>query len=341
VRLSAVRVVQPRGRNDIEKLSWLSALYRTEESGMKNRFFVALPMAVSLMVPMALAQPADECAGKQDNGNQTCLEVVVDQTPQAEPTNAAPQYSSSQSAQASQPGDDLGPHQPLQPETRQGFWGHLNPFARKKYVQNQLSPIRNRVNELDELTAKNSTMLKDVDARATEGIRQASAKANEADQHALDAGNRAQQANMTAQQASTRLQTVEKVVDNLDQYQAANQLELRFRPGQVALSKRDKDALDQVAAELKSQKGFIVEIQAFSPGRGEAAVQSSQKMADSVVRYLVLNHDIPVYRIYELGMGNARVQSTDEATPKTTHVNASRVEVTVLKNGVDQLAQAE
>jgi F0F1-type ATP synthase membrane subunit b/b' len=234
----------------------------------------------------------------------------------------------------------LGPHQPLQPETRQGLWGRLNPFARKKYVQNQLSPIRNRVNELDELTAKNSTMLKDVDARATEGIRQASAKANQADQHALDAGNRAQQANRTAQQASTRLQAVEQVVGNLDQYSATNQLELRFRPGQLALSQRDKDALDQVAPDLKSQRGFIVEIQAFSPGRGEAAVQNSRKMADSVVRYLVLNHSVPVYRIYQLGMGNAPVQSTGALTPKT-HGNANRVEVTVLTNGVDQLAQAE
>jgi flagellar motor protein MotB len=278
---------------------------------MKNRFLIALPMAVSLMIPAALAQSSD--------------------------ANAALQSSSSQTTQAIQPGDDLGPHQPLQPETRQGFWGKMNPFARKKYVQNQLSPIRNRVNELDELTAKNSTMLKDVDARATEGIRQASAKANEADRHALDAGNRAQQANMTAQQASTRLQTVEQVVGNLDQYLATNQLELRFRPGQLALSKRDKDALDQVAGELKSQKGFIVEIQAFSLGRGEAAVQNSQKMADSVVRYLVLNHSVPVYRIFQLGMGNASVQSTGDSKP--AHGNASRVEVTILTNGVDQLAQ--
>jgi hypothetical protein len=311
---------------------------------MKDRFFIALPLALSLMVPAALAQSADDqCAGQQANGNQYCLQVVGERTAQPEAAGTTSQSSSSQNtqiAQASQPGDDLGPHQPLQPETRQGFWGRLNPMARKKYVQKQLSPIRDRVNELDELTAKNSTMLKDVDARATEGIRQATAKANEADQHALDAGNRAQQANTTAQQASARLQTVEQVVGNLDQYEAANQLELRFRPGQVALSKRDKDALDQIATELKSQKGFIVEVQAFSPGRGEAAVQSSQKMADSVVRYLVLNHSIPVYRIYELGMGNASAQSTGEATPKT-RAKVRSVEVTVLKNSVDQLARAE
>ncbi len=62
-------------------------------------------------------------------------------------------------------------------------------------------------------------------------------------------------------------------------------------------------------------------------------------MADSVVRYLVLNHEIPVYRIYELGMGNASVQNTGEAAPRA-RTNVRSVEVTVLKNGIDQLAQA-
>lgn len=273
---------------------------------MYNRFLLVLPLAATLAMP-AIAQQSAPAA-------------------QTTPPNAELQTS-----------DDLSAHQPLQPDTRQGFWGHLNPFARKKYVQNQLAPVRNRVNELDELTAKNSKDLKDVDARATEGIRQASAKANLADQHALDAGNRAQTANETAQQASSRLQAVEQAVGNLDQYQPATQVELRFRPGQLTLSKRDKDALDELAAQLKEQKGYIVEVQGFAPGRGQAAVQSSQKMADSVVRYLVLSNNIPVYRIYELGMGNARVENTDA---KSTPVNVSRVEVTLLKNGVDQLAQA-
>ena len=70
----------------------------------------------------------------------------------------------------------------------------MNPFARKKYVQRQTGPIRDRINELDELTAANGKMIKDVDSRAQEGIKLASAKANEADQHAIDAGNRATQA---------------------------------------------------------------------------------------------------------------------------------------------------
>jgi outer membrane protein OmpA-like peptidoglycan-associated protein len=228
--------------------------------------------------------------------------------------------------------------EPLKPDTREGFWGHLNPFARKKYVQRQLAPIRDRANELDELTASNSRMLKDVDARATAGIQRADAHASLADQHAVDAANRAQMADQTAQQAGTHLLAVSHVVQNLDQYQSANQVEIRFRPGAAVLSKNAKEALDVLADAMKDQKGYLVEIQGFTPGRGVASIQQSQHLADSVVRYLVINHQIPVYRIYELGLGNAKVQTaSDDTTAKPSH--GSRVEVTLLKNGVGELSE--
>ena len=220
----------------------------------------------------------------------------------------------------------------LQPDTHEGFWGKINPFARKKYVQRQTAPIRDRVNELDELTSSNTKAIKD-----TEGIRLASAKANEADQHAIDAGNKATLANQTATQANTRLTTVEQVVGNIDQYKASTQTEIRFRPGQSVLSKNAKAALDEMATPLKDQRGFIIEVQGFSSGRGQAAIATSQKMADSVVRYLVLNHEIPVYRIFVVGMGNAPVP-TDAQDAKAKHVSGGRVEISLLKNDVEQLS---
>src|SRR5262249_54845637 len=232
-------------------------------------------------------------------------------------TSTSNSQSSTQAAPAPTKADAATGKDPLQPDTHEGFWGKLNPFARKKYVQRQTQPIRDRVNELDELTAANSKMIKDVDSRAQQGIQLASNKANEADQHAIDAGNRAQQAQNTAQQATTRLQTVEQVVGNIDQYKAATQTEIRFKPGQSVLSKNAKQALDDMATPLKGQRGYIVEVQGFSAGHGQAAIQNSQKMADSVVRYLVLNHEIPVYRIYVVGMGNAPLPTTEEgAKPK-------------------------
>ena len=292
---------------------------------MKIRSLMVLPLAAAMVIPAA----AQQSTTPPDQQNQAT---------QSQPTADQNQAQSS---------DQISNRQPLQPEAREGFWGRMNPFARKKYVQRQMAPIRNRVNELDELTAANSKNIKDVDARAQEGIRQSMAKANEADQHALDAGNRAQQAHQTAQQASTRLQTVETVVSNYDQYAASNQTEIRFRAGQSMLSKRAKDALDELANGLKDQKNYIIEVQGFAPGASAASIQSSQKMADSVVRYLVINHEIPVYRVYTLGMGNAKLQAvsqtatTDQASDKPARpYRGPRVEVSVLKNSsVDQLNQ--
>ena len=237
-------------------------------------------------------------------------------------------------AQQTQSTDSATGKDPLVYQRKEGFWGHLNPFARKKYVNRQLDPIRGRVNELDELTAKNAKMIADVDARATEGIRNAMSKANEADTHALDAGNRANQAQQTAQQAHTRIATVEETVSKIDQYQPVTQAEIRFRPGQNALSKNAKDALDQMATSLKNQKGYIVEVQGFSPGNGTTAIENSREMAQMVVRYLVLNHDVPVYRIYTVGMGNAPIQAEDG---KMRRQKGGRVEISLLKNGLGDL----
>jgi outer membrane protein OmpA-like peptidoglycan-associated protein len=253
-------------------------------------------------------------------------------------TTPSPSSASQSSAPASQPTttrDTATGKEPLQPETREGFWGRVNPFARKKYVMRQTEPIRDRVNELDELTAANSKAIKDTDAHAQQGIQMASAKANEADQHAIDAGNRAQAAQQTADKAHTRLNTVEQVVTNIDQYQPATQTEIRFKPGQTVLSKSAKAALDEMATPLKSQRGYVVEVQGFSSGHGQAAIANSQKMAESVVRYLVLTHDIPVYRIYLVGMGNA---PTADETAKGKHISGGRVEISLLKNDLEQLA---
>ncbi len=277
---------------------------------MKNRTIFALLLAVALAVP------------------------VFAQNNAASPTQpAAAQPDTTQSTTAA-----TG-KTPLQPEAREGFWGRMNPFARKKYVARQTQPIRDRINELDELTASNTKAIKDTDARAQQGIQLASAKANEADQHAIDAGNKAQAAQQTAQQANTRLNTVEQVVTNIDQYQPTTQTEILFKKGQTVLSEKAKAALDEMATPLKDQRGYVVEVQGFSSGHGQMAISTSQKMAESVVRYLVLNHDIPVYRIYLVGMGNApapETASSGEAKPK--RITGGRVEVSLLKNNLEQLA---
>jgi outer membrane protein OmpA-like peptidoglycan-associated protein len=289
---------------------------------MKTRILYTLLLAAVLVLPaMAQLNPGDTQQPAAST-SQTNSSPASDQSANAAQSSSSPSPTSD---------ENLSARQPLEPEYHQGFWGKLNPWARKKYVQKQLSPIRNRVNELDDLTAANSKAIKDVDARAQQGIQMADAKASQADVHAMAAGSRAEQANQTAMQASNRLNSVEQVVGNIDQYHPAAQTEIRFRAGQTALSPKAKQALDDMTSDLKDQKGYIIEVQGFSP----SGVQSSQAMANSVVRYLVEKNEIPLYRIFVMGLGNAKLPATENSYTKPASGN--RVEIGLLKNDVDQL----
>jgi outer membrane protein OmpA-like peptidoglycan-associated protein len=219
-----------------------------------------------------------------------------------------------------------------QPASNHDFWDGdepslsaliFHPFATKEYVRRHVQPVSDRVNELDQITAANSKAIRDVDARAQQGLQLASAKASLADEHAQDAASKAQMAQQSASSLNTRLATEEAMVGNLDQYKSGSQTEIRFRPGQTVLSKQAKDALDEMAGQLKNQHGYIIEVQGFSSGPGAASIANSRKMADSVVRYLVLNHEIPTYRIYVLALGNS---------VPAEGAKGSRVEVSLLKN---------
>jgi outer membrane protein OmpA-like peptidoglycan-associated protein len=256
---------------------------------------------------------------------------------QSNPNSSAQAASANQASSPSQSAT-VGDNERLQPPARQDFWegddpsfGALifHPFANKAYVRRHVQPIRDRINELEELNSANNNSTRDVDVRARQGIQLASDKANVADQHAVEAVNKAQMAHQTVAALDTRLGADETVVGNIDQFKSGSQTEIRFRAGQSVLSKPAKDALDELAAQVKDQNGYIIEVQGFSSGRGQTAIANSKKIADSVERYLVLNHEIPPYRIYVIGMGNA---------PEAKRTSGTHVEVSLLKNDVKPTA---
>jgi len=239
------------------------------------------------------------------------------------------QQSTTSSAPAASDTSTYATGKPLPTKTNEGFWGHLNPLARKKWVNRQVGPVKDRLNELDQLSGKNANDIKDLDARATAGINKAQTTADGANQTATAADTQAGQANQLAQQASTRTENLNTTVSNLDQYQPIADTEIRFRSGQTLLNAKAKEALDDVAAKLQGQKGYIVEVQGYSRARGQAGISSSQHMADAVVRYLVVEHNIPVYRIYRVALGNAPVE--DEGGKAT---RGSLVHVTLMHNSL-------
>jgi outer membrane protein OmpA-like peptidoglycan-associated protein len=235
-----------------------------------------------------------------------------------------------QAAPASTNPDNSGNYatgKPLENTTHEGFWGHMNPFARKKWVNRQVDPIRDRANELDELQAKNANDIRDVDARATAGVNRAMTAAQTADAHAADAASRADQANSLAVAADGKTTALNGTVSNLDQYQKVSAVSMPFYKGRTTLTTKQKADLDDVATSLANQKGYIVEIQGYSRN----GVASSQAMADSVVRYLVTAHQVPVYRIYRTGLGNIKQVASADDTEKPLY---NGVRVTIMHNSL-------
>jgi outer membrane protein OmpA-like peptidoglycan-associated protein len=223
---------------------------------------------------------------------------------------------------------------------KEGFWGRVNPFARKKWVQKRLDPINDRLTELDQVNAKNARDIKDVDARAQAGIQQAQASADKANQTAMAAGTEAQTASNTAQQASGHVDQINTTVNGIDQYRSITDLDVSFRPGTSVLTADSRQKLDELASGLTGHNGYILEMEAHSPASGSVGIQSSERLADAVKRYLVTEHQIPVYRLHAVALGNAQESTPGDDSAKPMRIKSSSVHVRLMENSLAAQASA-
>ncbi len=241
---------------------------------------------------------------------------------QAQPTGDAQSAPPSAAQQQSSP-----TAQPLNKAPKEGFWGRVNPMARKKWVHKQIDPINDRLTELDEVNAKNARDIQDVDSRAQAGIHQAQSTADAANQTATAAGTQAQQAGTLAQAASGHVDRLNTTVNGLDQYHQISEADVAFRGGQPVLSAAARKQLDDLTASVSGHQGYILEMEAHSPAAGSVGIQNSQHLAEAVKRYFV-EHDIPVYRMHAVALGNARGEED------TKPVRASNVHIRVMENSL-------
>jgi outer membrane protein OmpA-like peptidoglycan-associated protein len=214
----------------------------------------------------------------------------------------------------------------------------VNPFARKSWVRKQTDPINNRLTELDQVNAKNAADIKDVDSRAQAGIFKAQAAADAANQTASAAGAQAQNASGIAQNASGHVDQLNSTVTGLDKYHQVSDIDIEFHAGNPVLTEDSRKMLDALAAGVAGQNGYILEMEAHSPHAGSVGIQSSQRLAESVERYLVTEHQIPVYRMHYVALGNAEVASVGDDTTKPARI--SDVHIRLMANSLAAQAAA-
>jgi outer membrane protein OmpA-like peptidoglycan-associated protein len=191
--------------------------------------------------------------------------------------------------------------------------------ATKKHVRQVVQPVEARVGAAEKKSADQASAIGElennvsrVDERAMEADKKAAAaaqaaqaaqqRADEAKGLAGTAQSRADSANQLAEATRGRLG---QVVENIDNYKLVNTESILFAVNKHALTKEAKAQLDAAVQKVQGAKNYILEIQGFTDKTGDASMNLalSQRRADSVVRYLTVNHNVPLRKISVLGIG--------------------------------------
>ena len=212
--------------------------------------------------------------------------------------------------------------------------------ASKNYVRQETTPLINKTNELDDMTAKNSRDIKDVDSRAQAGIQQVQSKADEVNRKAQAAGQQADQAQTLASNASNRVDALQTTVANLDNYRMVNEASVQFGFDKDNLTKDAKDTLDQLAVNVPNTKGYIITVEGATDSTGAADYNYglSQRRADAVIQYLASQHNVPAYKIYLIGLGKDK--PVESNATRAGRAKNRRVDVRLMTNSSEGAAPA-
>jgi OOP family OmpA-OmpF porin len=205
--------------------------------------------------------------------------------------------------------------------------------ATKKYARQQVAPVEARVSANEKKTSDHASAINELenglsktDERAMDADRKARAAQESADAAARSANEAGQRADNAKQLAETAGNRIGEVVENLDNYQLVTTENVLFPVGKSVLTKEAKEKLDQAVGNVQSAKSYILEIQGFTDTTGSktANLSLSEKRADAVVRYLTMQHQIPLRKIHVLGQG---VDPEQKGRNRAARREARRVEV--------------
>jgi OmpA-OmpF porin, OOP family len=204
--------------------------------------------------------------------------------------------------------------------------------ASKNYVKEQTTPLINKTNELDDLTAKNTKDIKDVDARAQAAIAAVNAKTADVEQKTTVAGQTAAAAQQVADAANARVGVLTDTVANLDNYHAVAETSVQFGFNRDNLTPKAKETLDQLAGNLATTKGYILALEGGtdSVGSSDYNYDLSQRRANSVIQYLASKYNVPAHKIYVIGLGKDK--PVEDNKTKAGRALNRRVDVRLMTN---------
>jgi outer membrane protein OmpA-like peptidoglycan-associated protein len=226
--------------------------------------------------------------------------------------------------------------------------------ATKKHVRETVAPVEARVSQAEQRNTEQQAAIGELGnsvSRADERAMDAERKATAAGESATRAGESATRAGEAAQVAHNRANEAHGVAEstrarlgqlseNIDNYKLVTAENVLFGLNRYTLTKEAKQTLDEAVAQLQNAKNYVLEIQGFTDASGDRAsnLELSRRRADAVVRYLTVQHNIPLRKLSVLGVGEDDPNADN--TTRDGRKQARRVEMRVFALDLDNSVAA-
>lgn len=204
--------------------------------------------------------------------------------------------------------------------------------ATKKFVRTTVSPVEQKVGEVDQRTTQNTEQIESIDrevSRIDEQVATALQDAKTADGKAVAAQESADQAAAKAgaveASANAGFTRIDKTLSDMANYRQATMESVMFGFDSTALTADAKAKLANIANASSGKKVFVVEVRGFTDSTGDPDynVRLSERRAEMVVRTLAAEHNIPLRAIHRVGLGEITGENTRTAREQNRRVDVT------------------
>jgi OOP family OmpA-OmpF porin len=195
--------------------------------------------------------------------------------------------------------------------------------ATKGYVRQQVEPVQGRLDQIAEDKLKQDERIGQVET----DVERTEMRVGSAEEKLTTVEGRLSDALAKSERTAREVEELRQVLGNLDDYNLSAESTVNFGFDQAELTDEAKAALDQFVAQSGAAKRYLISVEGHTDPIGSDGynLDLSRRRADSVVRYLVTRHNIPVYRIFMLGFGKQNLVA--EGRGREERARNRRVEV--------------
>lgn len=202
--------------------------------------------------------------------------------------------------------------------------------ATKNYVKQSITPVDQKIDQVDKSSqSRDQSQVADIN-KTNQTVDEDEKKLSATDEIAKTADTAAKGAMAKSNQNTKDIGDLRMVIANIDDYKPAGEpVVVHFGINKDTLAKDEESKLDQVASQVGSVQRYFITVEGYTDQTGTKALnaQLSRRRADQVISYLVGSHNIPVYRIHTVGLGEQKL--IDEGKGKKAREASRRVEITV------------